>query len=330
MVCEPVFLEATENPVVNVRSLLEYTAYAVATKKLQAQTVESHLSAIKFFHRSSRGFELNTAHPLLRNALKGSARSHAVAGSQPRVRRPVSWPMLLAGEYLAQTWGVGGRVLWLALGASFFFLTRAAEMFAETSTRMHEIYGLRRGGVAFFRGGRQLEWGQWPTADRVEVRFRGSKGDQLRKGAVLTRARKGPPRPVGDGGGAVDLMIELLSCYLFLPPSAPLVAFGCGSGRWSMWTQTQATKALRQVVSVAGMQAEEYALHSLRIGGATHLSAGGAAPEVLKREGRWTSGAYKGYVRNHGRDAQWVSGVMVDRSEGCKKQPGQGTKWGVV
>ena len=29
----------------------------------------------------------------------------------------------------------------------------------------------------------------------------------------------------------------------------------------------------------------------------------GAALDVLKREGRWASGAYKGYVRNHGRDA---------------------------
>ena len=45
------FLEfSSENPMANVRSLLEYTAYAVATKKLQANTVESHLSAIKFFH----------------------------------------------------------------------------------------------------------------------------------------------------------------------------------------------------------------------------------------------------------------------------------------
>ena len=97
------------------------------------------------------------------------------------------------------------------------------------------------------------------------------------------------------GGGAVDLMVKLLSCYLFLPPSAPLVTFGCGSGRWSMCTQAQATRALRQVVSVAGLQPKEYALHSLRIGGVTHLSAGGAALDVLKPEGRWASGAYKGY-----------------------------------
>ena len=84
-------------------------------------------------------------------------------------------------------------------------------------------------------------------------------------------------------------------------PSAPLVAFGYGRGRWSTWTQAQATRAVRQVVSVAGVQPGEYALYSLRFGGATHLSAGGV---LLKHKGRWTSGAYKGYVRNHGGDAQ--------------------------
>ena len=92
---------------------------------------------------------------------------------------------------------------------------------------------------------------------------------------------------VGDGGGAVDLMIELMSCYLLLPSSVPLIAFGVGNGRWCMWTQHQATAALRKVVALAGVRVEEYALHSLRIGGATHLSAGGATPAVLQREGRW-------------------------------------------
>ena len=314
----------------NVWHLFEYVAYAFATKKLRSATIESHLSAIKFFHRISRGFELDTTHPVLGNALKGAARSHADAGNQATVRRPVSWEMLIAGEKLISTWRTGGRVLWLALCASFCFLTRASEMFAETRSRVHETYCLRRADVAFFRENIQLTASQWSSADRVEVRFRGSKGDQLRKGAVLTRVRCGPALRVGDGGGAVDLMIELMSCYLFLPSSAPLAAFGVGNGRWSMWTQQQATAALRKVVALAGVRAEEYALHSLRIGGATHLSAGGATPEVLQREGRWASDAYKTYVRSHGKDASWVADVMAQEGISGGIQPGQGTEWGRV
>ena len=314
----------------NVWHVFEYVADAFSTKKLRSATIESHLSAIKFFHRISRGFEIDTTHPVIANALKGAARLHADVGNQATVRRPVSWGMLLAGEKLIPTWRAGGRVLWLALCASFCLLTRASEMFSGNSITSSRDYCLRRADVAFFRGNIQLTVAQWSTVNRVEVRFRGSKGEQLRKGAVVTRVRKGPSMRVGEGGGAVDLMIELMSCYLFLPSLAPLVAFGVGNGRWSMWTQHQATAALRKVVALAGVRAEEYALHSLRIGGATHVSAGGAAPAVLQREGRLASAAYKPYVRSHGKDASWVASVMAQEGISGGVQPGQGTKWGRV
>ena len=80
-----------------------------------------------------------------------------------------------------------------------------------------ETYCLRRAGVAFFRARVQLGVAQWSRADRVEVRFRGSKGDQLRKRAVISRVWAGSPSPVGTGGGAVHLMLEFMPCYLFLP-----------------------------------------------------------------------------------------------------------------
>ena len=178
--------------------------------------------------------------------------------------------------------------------------------------------------MAFSRGRAQLGVAQWSRADPVEVRFRGSKGDQLRKEAAPSRVRAGSPKPAGVGGGAVDRMLELMSCYLFLPSSAPLVAYGSGGGRWSMWTKKQATVALREVDALAGVRADEYALISLRIGDATHLSAGGASPETLQREGRRASDAYKAYVRSHGKDASRAANVMAQEGMGDGIQPGQG------
>lgn len=78
----------------------------------------------------------------------------------------------------------------------------------------------------FFRGYVQLTAAQSSSEDSVEVRFRESIRDHLRKGAVLTCARWGPATRVSDGGGAVDLMIELVYCDLFLLSSTPLDAFG--------------------------------------------------------------------------------------------------------
>ena len=97
-----------------------------------------------------------------------------------------------------------------------------------------------------------------------------------------------------------------------------------------MRTQQQAMASLRAVVALAGGRADEYALHSLRIGGATHFSAGGASPEVLQREGRWPSDAYKAYVCSHGKDASWVADVMAQEGLSIGVQPGQGTNWGQV
>ena len=105
----------------NVWHLLEYVAYAFATKKPRSATIESHLSAITFSHRISRGFDLDTIHPVISSALKGATCSHDEVGNQATVRRPMSWAMFLAGETLIPAWRNRGRVLWLALYASFGF-----------------------------------------------------------------------------------------------------------------------------------------------------------------------------------------------------------------
>ena len=114
-----VFLQRCNDGMTNLWQLFEYVAYAFATKKLRSATVNSHLWAIEFFHRVSRGFELDTTHPDLTNVLEGATRSHADAGNQATVRRPVSWAMLLAGDTLIPVRRSGGCVLWLALCASF-------------------------------------------------------------------------------------------------------------------------------------------------------------------------------------------------------------------
>ena len=139
----PVFLERCRDVMANVWHVFEYVAFAVSTKKLRSAPIESHLSAIKFFQGISRGFEIDITHPVTPNALKGAARLHADVGNQATVRRHVSWDMQLTREKLIPTWRARSRGLWLALCASFFLLTRASEMCAETRLQVHETYLLR-------------------------------------------------------------------------------------------------------------------------------------------------------------------------------------------
>ena len=67
-------------------------------------------------------------------------------------------------------------------------------------------------------------------ADKIEVRFRRHKGDQNQKGDVKARTRYevyGPRSGYRAAGGAVDLMVALLSCHSTLPDSAPLASYRC-------------------------------------------------------------------------------------------------------
>ena len=283
-----------------VNVFLSYVSYACLVYGLRSATISNHLAAVKYFHQVLFHLDWPITNELVIKTLKRVARSHAGHGHQPRIRCPISWATMYSAEHLVSQWGPGGRIFFLGLGMSYFFLTRASEMFAESTNRVHPDHSLRRKDVADFMNERQLQWPFWSLADRVEVRFRASQGDQLRRGARITRTKEDILRKGNQASslpGVVDVVVELLSCFRTLPSEAPLMAYFSSSGVPVIWTQSHATKALRQLVAAAGANPIDYALHSLRIGGATQLSAGRISSDLLQKEGRWKSDAFKAYVR---------------------------------
>lgn len=176
-----------------------------------------------------------------------------------------------------------------------------------------------------------MEYTYWRQADRIEVHFRGHKGDQEQTGDVRARTRDdvyGPRSGYRAGGGAVALMVELLSCHPTLPDSAPLSSFRSGR-EVKVFKYGQALRALREIVQRSGRDPKEFALHSLRIGGASTLAAGGDVSErVIQREGRWKSDTYKTYTVNNSEDSRLVSRILGDKDKGVARQPGEGTVWG--
>ena len=107
-------------------------------------------------------------------------------------------------------------------------------------------------------------------------------------GSVRVRTReeiKGPRSGYRAGGGAVALMVELMSCHRSLPASAPLSSYNCGKSV-RVLRYGHALRAFRDIVANAGRCPDHFALHSLRIGGATTLlAAGGDVPEVAIQRG---------------------------------------------
>ena len=230
---------------------------------------------------------------------------------------------------LIPSWGPKGKVLWLCSCLSYFLPARSDEMLAADSGAVHSAHCLTRGDVTFYAGSTQLQHIRWRQFDRVEVRFKGHKGDQEQIGSVRVRIRtevRGSKSSFREDGGAVALMLGLMSCFPSLPNHALLSYRGKSS---SLVRYGRALRAIKELVAKSGPNPDELALHSLHIGEATTLAAGGDISErVIQREGRWKSDAYRAYTRNDIDDLRRVSRKLVVASEGRERQPGEGTVWG--
>ena len=223
--------------------------------------------------------------------------------------------------------------MWLCLCLSYFLIARLDEVFASDSGVVHPAHCLTRGDVAFFVGDVQLAYALWPTADKIEVRVRGHKGNQEQIGSVRVRTRDeitGPRAGYRADGGAAALVVELMSCHRSLPTSAPLSSYNCGKSV-RLLRYGHALRWFRDIVANAGRRPEHFALHSLRIEGATTLAARGDVPEVaIQRGGGWRSDVLNIYTRNNMADSWLVSRKLGDASRGVERQPGEGTKFSLV
>ena len=65
----------------------------------------------------------------------------------------------------------------LCLGLSCFLIARSDEIVASSSGVAYSVHCLTRKDVAFFSGNNQLEYVHWRQADKMEINFRGHKGD---------------------------------------------------------------------------------------------------------------------------------------------------------
>ena len=268
-------MESSDSDSHKAWALTEFASWCCASERNLANTIAGKFAAVQYFDRLDVGVELPVTAPVVHYALKGIARSHVEAGTPRRVRLPVSFSMLLTGETLVPSWGPEGKVLWLCLGLSYFLMTRSDEMFAADSGMVHDVHCLTRGNVAFYAQSTQVDTDRWQQAYKVEVSFKGHKGDQEQIGSVRARARdevRGSRSSYRADGWAVALMLELLLCFPDLSDRTPLASYRYGSSV-RVVRYGRALRAVKEAVAKSGHNPDEFALHSLRIGGATTLAA---------------------------------------------------------
>ena len=82
-------------------------------------------------------------------------------------------------------------------------------MLTVDSGVVRSAHFLTRDDVAFYAGNVQWQYIRRRQADRVDVRFKGYKGDQEQMGSVRARTRtevRGSKSSFGEDGGSVDHM----------------------------------------------------------------------------------------------------------------------------
>ena len=286
-----------------VKELSVFIASRCFVHKNQSTTIRGYLSAIKYFHKIQAGWELPTTHFQIRAVMKTIDRAHAGTQIKPRSRKPLTWEMLVAGRGAVEGMGNTGQLIWKGLALSYLLLCRASEIWAYETGLVHSEFCLTRQDLVFFKGVERLAWEVRRGADRVEVTFRASKADQKRVGAVVTRA-----------GVGLQVVLDLLDLCPQLGRQAPLMQWAGPLGS-KVVARSEATRALRLLVSSVGRNPEEFALHSGRIGGATHLASQGASEIQIQRAGRWKSLAFMVYVRAGGEGAKFVSYALTNPEE---------------
>lgn len=107
----------------------------------------------------------------------------------------MSWVILKHGIHVVPEWSEGGRVLWLVLAVSHFFLCRASEIFAASNGKIHKEFGLTRGDVRYFVGKSPA---LWCLTDRVEVRFKASIANNVEAVVSREKTTTGHTRVVED------------------------------------------------------------------------------------------------------------------------------------
>ena len=107
-------------------------------------------------------------------------------------------------------------------------IARSDEIFASSSGVAHPAHCLTRKDDAFVFAYSHLESVYGRHADKMEINVRGQKGDQDQVEEVRARTRdetSGPQSGYRADGGAVALMVELISRHATWSDDAPLSSY---------------------------------------------------------------------------------------------------------
>jgi hypothetical protein len=254
--------------------LIEFVAYEVVLLGYKATTVEGYLYSIRYWHLAN-GYPNPVADkPRLALVRRGAKRFSGC--SKPKVA--VTPDMLRHIRQKLVLTSAEGALMWAALLLGFFYLLRCSE-YLYCAGRVDDLKYLTIGDVYFARDDEDLPFERRWEANRCNLHIRFAKNDQMGMGAdvVSWATGEGEMCPIWALNNLLD---HRVGAHAHEPVC---MVNGRHLAREAM------VGTLKEAAVELGEPAEDYATHSLRIGGATTLINEGIAVETVRRHGRWMS-----------------------------------------
>ena len=247
---------------------------ASAAHRLRPTTLRTYLSALAFFHTLA-GFDASPFRaPRLRLLLRGAARARITPAARPP-RLPLTPQHLLSAlVFFRHHFSPYDALLYhAAFTLAFFGLLRASEFLCPLPHAYRPSRDLCLSDVAFDR-----------IRGVVYVRIKVSKTDPFGRGHVLRLFRTGSPLC------PFSALAYFYSARLRLGPG-PLFQFLNGR----CLTRDALVSVMRDIFP--SVPPAMLSSHCFRIGGASHLCTLGVPDATIQVLGRWSSDAFRRYLR---------------------------------
>lgn len=206
-------------------------------------------------------------------------------------RQPVTWDMVewVREEYSNES--TEGLMSYIGIALAFNFMWRASEYIGRSSSggdAIDSVHALKRSDVTCYdKSGKVIppaiirKLTNLSLVDMITFVIKSSKSDQTGKGRFLSLTR--------EGGFQNQLVNDVVR---FLRSSATednhFFMSRCKRGRNLKLTRKVLTDVLKAAAEAKGLSGACFALHSLRIGGATQMAASSSDPGMIDRVGGWS------------------------------------------
>ena len=251
-----------------------YVAY-LHNRNLKSSTVKVYLAAVRNLH-VTEGYG-NPLEGCLR--VKQAVRALEINGEAPKQKMAITLDIMSKIHGLIQFQNFDQLLFWAAMTLAHFGCLRCAEFTVPNQLAFNPSIHLNLNDIVFHN----LSTGE----KFFTIQIKRSKTDRKNLGFTIY---------IGCSGHQVCGYCAMHAYYFKHSQkgkTGPLFQFSNGC----VMTRALFVQQTKMYLSLLGFNSSQYSGHSFRSGGATTAAAAGLLDWEIKLLGRWTSDAYRRYIR---------------------------------